>query len=113
MDSHTHLGDAGARGVALAVVFLSALLLLDSTPAHAGWGTFADDEQHTAVSTVAAQPLVSIRWSTPVDLAVPSGDILIHYGSPLVTSANTVIVPVKTTNTGNYRVEARSGTNGT
>ena len=74
--------------------------------------TYAGNPQHTALSAVAAQPLQTIRWSTPVDLAPPSGSILIHYGSPLVTPGNTVIVPVKTGSAGGYRVEARSGQDG-
>src|SRR5208282_1505643 len=37
--------------------------------------------------------------------------ILIHYGSPLVTAANTVIVPVKT-GTNSFRVEAHSSATG-
>lgn len=50
--------------------------------------------------------------STPVDLAPPDGDILIHYGSPLVTPANTVIIPVKTGASGGYEVQARSSKDG-
>src|SRR5208337_1419013 len=42
----------------------------------------------------------------------PTGEILIHYGSPLVTAANTVIVPVKT-GTDSFRVEAHDGASGT
>jgi len=75
------------------------------------WLTHSHDEQHTALSTVAAQPLKSIHWHTKVDLNPPLGEIFIHYGSPLVTAANTVIVPVKT-GTNSFRVEARSGVNG-
>ena len=74
------------------------------------WLTHSHDEQHTGVSSVASQPLTRIRWHVPVDLAPPQGQIFIHYGSPLVTPANTVIVPVKTT-TG-FRVEAHNGATG-
>jgi hypothetical protein len=71
------------------------------------WSSFAGDAQHTANSSIASDSLSSIRWSTPVDLSPPGGDeLLIHYGSPLITAANTVIVPVKTTAGGGYGVEA-------
>jgi uncharacterized Zn-binding protein involved in type VI secretion len=113
MNSDTHHRDAHARVLALAGVLLGALLLLHATRAQAGWSTFAGDPQHTGVSAGAAQPLEVIHWSTPVDLAPPSGDILIHYGSPLVTSANTVIVPVKTGSTGGFQVEALNARDGT
>jgi WD40 repeat protein len=53
----------------------------------------------------------AIHWKMPVDLHPPQGEILIHYGSPLVTAANTVIVPVKT-GTNSFRVEARDGVTG-
>src|SRR5439155_15475911 len=93
-------------------VALVAPALLQATPALATWSTFAGDPQHTAISGVASQPLEVILWSTPVDLAPPADTILIHYGSPLVTPANTVIVPVKTGNTGGVKVEARDSRNG-
>jgi len=92
---------------------LGVLVLVPATATAAGWSTYGGNAQHTAVSPVGAQPLDGIRWTTPVDLAPPSGSILIHYGSPLVTAANTVVVPVKTGNTEGYRVEARSGADGT
>ncbi len=75
------------------------------------WLTHSHDEQHTALSTVESQPLDAIHWHVPVDLAPPAGEIFIHYGSPLVTQTNTVIVPVKT-GTNSFRVEARNGATG-
>ena len=75
------------------------------------WLTHSHDEQHTALSTVQSQPLNSIHWHTKVDLNPPVGEIFIHYGSPLVTAANTVIVPVKT-GTNSFRVEAHNGATG-
>ena len=90
----------------------TGLLLAALAAAQTGaWLTHSHDEQHTALSTVASQPLSSIHWHTPVDLHPPSGEIFIHYGSPLVTAANTVIVPVKT-GTNSFRVVARNGATG-
>ncbi len=84
----------------------------------AGWPQFANDPEHSALSDVPAEPLSQILWRTPVDLApqftaYSGGESLsIHYGSPLVTRANTVIVPVKTGAAGGFRVDARAGSNG-
>ena len=75
------------------------------------WLTHSHDEQHSALSTVEAQPLSLIHWHTPVDLDPPQGEIFIHYGSPLVTAANTVVVPVKT-GSNSFRVEAHNGVTG-
>ncbi|MGA8300009.1 MAG: hypothetical protein WB817_11025 [Terriglobales bacterium] len=84
--------------------------------AHAGaqtgaWLTHSHDDQHTALSTVESQPLSAIHWHTPVDLFPPQGEIFIHYGSPLVTAANTVIVPVKT-GSNSFKVEALNAATG-
>ncbi len=82
-----------------------------NTAAQTGaWPTHSHDDQHTGISSVASQPLTRIRWHVPVDLAPPQGEIFIHYGSPLVTAANTVIVPVKTTTA--FRVEGHNGATG-
>ena len=98
------------------VSVLGPLLLVCATPARGeaqvAWSTFAGNPQHTGLSSAAAQPLDVIHWSTPVDLAPPDGDIPIHYGSPLVTPANTVIIPVKTGASGGYKVQARSAKDG-
>ena len=70
-----------------------------------GWQGYALDPQHTALSPVASQPLGSILWQAPVDLhpQYNGNDLLIHYGSPLVTASNTVIIPVKTGTTERVR----------
>lgn len=79
------------------------------------WFGFARDAQHTAVSAIASQDVGRITWSAPVD-EVPqytsAGALLAHYGSPVVTSRNSVIFPVKTGAAGGFRIEARSGANG-
>src|SRR5437899_8424086 len=104
--------------VSLAALLLASLLLVCATPrpgaaqSATGWSTFAGNPQHSGVSSTAAQSLEVIHWSTPVDLAPPDGTILIHYGSPLVTPANTVIIPVKTGASGGYEVQAKSGKDG-
>ncbi len=79
------------------------------------WFGYGRDAQHTAASAIATQDLGKIAWTTPVDLApqyTQSGALLTHYGSPVVTTHNTVVIPVKTTATGSYRVEGRNGANG-
>lgn len=92
---------------------LSCILFLRNSVAQTGsWPAHSHDAQHTAVSTVASQAFSKIHWHTPVDLDPPQGEILIHYGSPLVTAANTVIVPVKT-GENSFRVEAHNGATGT
>jgi hypothetical protein len=60
---------------------------------------------------VQSQPLNTIHWHVKVDLHPPAGEILVHYGSPLVTAANTVIVPVKTA-ANSFHVEAHNGATG-
>ena len=79
------------------------------------WWGFGRDAQHSALGAIATQNLNRIAWTTPMDLAPQvqtSGALLIHYGSPVVTSMNTVIVPVKTLAAGGFRFEARAGGNG-
>jgi hypothetical protein len=78
------------------------------------WGGYAHDPQHTGTSATAAQALNSIHWQTPIDLsgaASGGGTLFVHYGSPVVTAANTIIVPM-TTSTGGYQLEAFNGATG-
>ena len=79
------------------------------------WPMFSRDAQHTTASAIATPPLNRIVWQTPVDLAPQysgGGYLLTHYGSPVISAMNTVLVPVKTAAQGSFRFEARSGTNG-
>ena len=79
------------------------------------WNGYGHDPQHETITSVAAQPLNRIVWQTPVDLSVPTNntsELFIHYGSPLVTRSNTVIVPVKTGAAGGFQVEALAGVTG-
>jgi hypothetical protein len=79
-----------------------------------GWTTQSHDPQHTGVSSFKAQSMRAIHWRTPVDLQpqLTEGELFTHYGSPLVTLQNTVIVPVKTGQFDGFKVEARSGKDG-
>lgn len=83
-------------------------------PAGPAWYGYGRDAQHTATFAFAAQPVKRIHWHKPVDLApqYQGGDLLIHYGSPVITAKDTVMMPVKTGATGGYRVEARNGVDG-
>jgi len=99
---------------------LLAAGLTAASAAHAaapllGWSGYGGNAQHSALSAVAGQSLSAIHWQTPVDLAPQySGtDLLIHYGSPLITPANTVVVAVKIGTTGGFQVEGRRGSDGT
>jgi hypothetical protein len=79
------------------------------------WSNFGRDAQHTSASAGPSQSLTNILWQTPVDLQpqYSGSNLLIHYGSPLVTAANTVLLPVKTGAAGGFRVEARRSASGT
>ncbi len=102
--------------IASAAFCLAVLLpaTVECQPLSVPWSGYGHDAQHSAISSVQSQPLNQIRWQTPVDLQpqYSGNDLLIHYGSPLVTAANTVFVPVKTGASGGFKVEARSGSNG-
>jgi hypothetical protein len=78
------------------------------------WLSHAGNAQHTGQSLNSAQSLKKIHWQAPVDLRPQynGGELLIHYGSPLVTANNTVIIPVKTGLTSGFQVDARDGATG-
>ncbi|MDP3736569.1 MAG: hypothetical protein Q8R02_04220 [Hyphomonadaceae bacterium] len=79
------------------------------------WFGYGRDAQHTAVSAIASQIFGDIAWTTAVDLAPqysPNGALLTHYGSPVVSTNNTVVIPVKTGANGGYRIDGRDGVTG-
>ena len=86
---------------------LVCLLILAKTAGSPAVSTFAGNAQHTAIYQPAAQNLNAIHWSTTIDLNNTS---FAHYGAPLITAANTVIVPVKTASGFQINVFDGSGT---
>ena len=78
------------------------------------WAGFAENAQHTAVTSKQPQPLKRIRWRVKVDLApvLVVKALLAHYGSPMITAANTVLVPTRISAKAGFRVVAYSGTTG-
>ncbi|MDB6064087.1 MAG: hypothetical protein JWR26_295 [Pedosphaera sp.] len=71
--------------------------------------SFAGNAQHTANYPVAPQRLSASHWSALVDLH--SSGTFAHYGAPLVTASNTVIVPVRTSGT-NFQIRGYDGASG-
>ena len=68
--------------------------------------TFGGNAQHTSSYGPPAQNLNVLKWSTSIDFN--NSGAFAHYGSPLVTASNTVLVPVKTATNG-FRVDAFNG----
>ncbi len=100
------------------LVLVTAALLVSPLRAIAQdpWSNYAGNAQHSALSIIPAQSLDRIIWQTPVDLdpEYTGGKYLLaHYGSPLVTAGNTIIMPVTTGEYGGFQIEARSGFDGT
>lgn len=87
------------------------VLLAGPVEAAPAWRGYGGDAQHNANAPAVSQGMAHLHWSLPVDLH-PPGFLGIHYGSPMITAANTVLVPVKTTSFGNFRIEAHGGASG-
>ena len=90
-------------------VLFCCLFSVASQSASAQATTFGGNAQHTSSYAAPAQTLNTIKWSTDIDF---NNTDPTHYGSPLVTQNNTVLVPVKTIGN-NFRVDAFNGANGT
>ena len=101
----------------LGVVTACGLLVSESNEAQSirfPWSGYGHESQHDGIAPVASQPLNRILWHTPVDLnpQYSGSELLIHYGSPLITRSNMVIVPVKTGASGGFEVRALVGATG-
>ena len=90
-------------------LILTSLMAVAVNQSHAQLDTFAGNAQHTAYYGVPAQHLNRILWSTSVDATGSAGGA--HYGSPLVTVSNTVVVPIHINSTG-FSVKAFEATTG-
>jgi hypothetical protein len=78
------------------------------------WSGLGHGPQHAAIAMTGVQTLNRIEWQTPVDLdpQYSGNDLYIHYGSPIITRANTLVIPVKTGAWGGFRVEGHVATTG-
>jgi hypothetical protein len=91
-----------------AIFVTLGLLVAIATRVGAQSLTFAGNPQHTAVYPVRAQHMNRVLWSNSVD--VTHGFHSSHYGAPLITASNTIIVPTVGSN-GTYSIKAyESGT---
>jgi hypothetical protein len=81
---------------------LIAFLVTSNNNGYSQSVTFAGDAQHTALFSAPAQHLNAIRWTTPIDTHYTG---YAHYGAPLITASNTVLVPAKISATG-FKVSA-------
>jgi hypothetical protein len=99
-----------------AIVWLLGLALAAGSypgAARGQWTSYGRNAQHTALTAGPSQLPASIRWSIPVDQNPQySGDeLLIHYGSPVITSWNNILVPVKLAQ-GGFQISALKAATG-
>ena len=101
-------------GLGAAALFGFAPPFNNLAPWLRGWPSYAQNPQHSALGGVAAQTLNGIHWQTPVDLQpqYSGGLLFVHYGSPIISARNNVLVTVKTGQFDTYKVECRKGSNG-
>jgi hypothetical protein len=97
------------RPAGLTLEALEPRWLLSRSPA---WSDFAHDAQHSGLAAVPSQSLDVIAWQTPVD---QRGRGTVHEGSPVVTRANTVVVPTRSGSAQHptFQLEAFDGADGT
>jgi hypothetical protein len=100
------------------LLLFSGLAVLATASAQTGspyWSQMGRASTHRANCPGPTQTLNHILWSTPVDRhpQYTGGDVLyIHYGSPVITHNNVIVVPVKSGTTDGWLVEGRNGKTG-
>src|SRR5207248_5417367 len=99
----------------VAVAFVSVCLVSTAnTRTLPAWRGHAANAQHTARAPAPGQSLATIHWTMSVDHAPPSrarkgnvpDELLIHYASPMITGMHTVLIPVKTSSSGDFEIDA-------
>ncbi|HLK13621.1 MAG TPA: hypothetical protein VKT78_02350 [Fimbriimonadaceae bacterium] len=99
------------------LAFLALSSLKPIAPLGQGWLCYGGNAQHSGVFTGVSQAASGIRWQASLDddRNYYGGDVLIHYASPMVSPANTVVYGYRFTVSGahdNWRVVGRSGATG-
>ena len=86
----------------------------DGPGAAVEWAGFAGNAQHTAVAREPPQPFQPdpLEGEGRPGPASDTGELPIHYGSPMITAANTVLVPTRVSAKAGFRVVAYSGASG-
>ncbi|HEV7397776.1 MAG TPA: Ig-like domain repeat protein [Pyrinomonadaceae bacterium] len=93
----------------LFLTFVFCVIAMSLPAAYGQAETFGGNSRHDSTYFPQAQALNTIKWSANIDLH--NDGALIHYGSPLVTTANTVITSVRTATDG-FLVDAYDGATG-
>jgi hypothetical protein len=88
-----HRRQTRSLGVVLLALLVFGIWVAGGQRACAQSATFAGNAQHTAQYAVPAQHLNRVRWSAAVDSRAGAQNS--HYAGPLITAANTVLLPVR------------------
>jgi hypothetical protein len=98
----------------LALAVLSGGIAGPRTASAQSWPAYAGNPMHNGISPYSSQIPQQILWSTTVDLNPQNfgGILSIHYGSPVITHSNTIIVPLKSGADDSFGVTANRGSDG-
>ena len=89
------------------LMFFPTLFAFAVTSLPPAWQGYANDPQHGAVASAAAQPVSAIHWQMSIDkYPEKSGPNYEHYPAPVITGANTVIVAAKQLTFGYFKIIA-------